>query len=64
MASITGLSPLAPQRVDDRQHMKEETLLGSIFVLACFSLFIAGMRRLGAGLPEQRLIGESAGPAG
>ena len=33
MASITGFSPLAPQRVGFREDFKDETLLGLIFVL-------------------------------
>lgn len=33
MASITGFSPLAPQRVGFREDFKDETLLGFIFVL-------------------------------
>ena len=33
MASITGFSPLAPQRVGFREDFRDETLLGFIFVL-------------------------------
>lgn len=33
MASITGFSPLAPQRVGFREDYRDETLLGFIFVL-------------------------------
>jgi len=33
MASVTGFSPLAPQRVGFREDFRDETLLGFIFVL-------------------------------